>query len=127
MTTTDKPSIAELMRLHEAMDQPPWVDVHPAVVFQDGAEPLYIADCRGARPHENAAGIAALVNAAPVLLEIAAAGKAWATQRADNLQAALLRTEAELEAEAQDVGRARVKRTAELAAALEAALAKVTL
>lgn len=71
-------------------------------------------------------GFLALQDAAPLLLEIAAAALAWRDQRALNLQAALLRTEAEIEAEAQDVQRALVKRTADLARALEAALSKVT-
>lgn len=99
MTTTDKPSIAELMRANR---------VRRAIAHQDSATQQLLA-------------------AAPVLLEIAAAGKAWQAQRAENLHAALMRTEAEIEAEAQDVQRARVKRTADLAAALEKALAKVKL
>lgn len=60
-----------------------------------------------------------------ILLEIAAAALAWRDQRMANLQAALMRTETEIEAEKQDVQRARVRRTAELANALEIALSKV--
>lgn len=64
-------------------------------------------------------------NAADVLIAVCEAALAWRDQRADNLLAALARTDAEIEAEAQDVSRARVKRTAELASALERALAKI--
>jgi hypothetical protein len=72
----DKPSIAELQKTVGFMDPAPWVDVRPAVVFQDGPNPVYIADCRGSAPDSNAAGICGLRNAAPVLLEIAAAALA---------------------------------------------------
>lgn len=135
----DKPSIAELIRRERAMTDGEW-EIWTSNSFrritahgkQDGGVLSGILqrydrqpDLDGNNRDADLAGIIALRNAAPLLLEIAAAGKAWAAQRADNLQSALMRTETELEAEAQDIGRARAKRTAELAAALEAALAKV--
>lgn len=102
MTADDKPSIAELQRIRHEMPTGQW-----ALTSDEGAR----ATVR-------------LLNAAPMLLKIAAAGKAWAAQRAANLEA-LMRTEAGFESESQDDQRARVKRTAELASALEAALSKV--
>lgn len=63
--------------------------------------------------------------ALPVLVEVVKAALAWRDQRHQNLRDAVMRSEAEIEAESVDVRRARVKRTADLAMAIEAALSKV--
>lgn len=128
--TDDKPSIAELQCIEQELpdewryDHQGYIESMSRTLNHTGGETEVLV--LGARnEHSDGEGIVALRNAAPVLLEIAAAALAWRVQRAVNLHAALMRTEAEIEAEEQDVQRARVKRTADLARALEVAIAKV--
>lgn len=70
--------------------------------------------------------VAAEHNAMPVLLEVVKAALAWSEQRAQDVHDALMRPEEEIEAESVEVRRARVKRTADLAMAIERALSRVT-
>lgn len=100
MTTTDKPSIAELQRMCATLLDP---------------APLESVD------HWSKADNAqiALRNAAPVLLEIAAAGKAWQEARDASIGDAYLRCPAGPSKKSQ-------QELSEAVACLLAALAKVT-
>ncbi len=102
-----------------------WLGAWNCVSRRDGDADEVSADANEDYAADLAKFVAALVNAAPALIEIAEAALVWRNQRAENLLTALTRTDSEIEAEAQDVGRARVKRTAQLARALEMTLAKV--
>ncbi len=132
-TTDTRPSIAELQALRDEMAPGPFTydEEHGCIEtayvprHDQPAEELEVLVLGARNNPEDGEGAAAILTAAPVLLEIAAAALAWRDQRADNLRAALMRTEAEIEAEDQEVQRARVKRTADLARAIENALAKV--
>lgn len=90
----DKPSIVELQRIESEMTRGPWTTpagtrfLGAVSAIIDGVE-RQVATAAGQAPQfddvpdvakalaDNAAGIAALRNAAPVLLEIAAAALAW--------------------------------------------------
>lgn len=92
-----KPSITELQRLREAMTAGEWEAYGPAVIAVDSDHPTYdtrvmLAGSANAETERaainrrdavaNATGTAALVNAAPVLLEITAAALAVEDARA---------------------------------------------
>ena len=80
---SDRPSIAELQAAAAEMTSPPWrydhqgwIETMDRTVNHTGAETEVLT--LGARnDHGDGEGTAALRNAAPVLLEIAAAAKLW--------------------------------------------------
>ena len=91
MPATNLPSIAHLQRIERGMTKPPWrrrewpefaVDgpEYPICIINDDDDrrPL-VSEDKAECDDEDAYGIAYLRNAAPVLLEIAAATLAWQT------------------------------------------------
>jgi len=67
MAAEGRPSIAELQRLESLMRLPQWLALSPMVIDR----------------HDDVAGVVALRNAAPVLLEIAAAALAYEQAKID--------------------------------------------
>lgn len=79
MTTTDKPSIAELQRIESRMERAPWDCTTPHAVSNEEY------DLGRFDGPADALGTAALRNAAPVLLEIAAAALAYENAQCDSM------------------------------------------
>lgn len=85
MSDDDKPSIAELQRIEQAMTGPRWLarpvddvaELAPRIVCERDGCLEEIAAFESWAANEDTTGTAALRNAAPVLLEIAKAALAW--------------------------------------------------